>query len=203
MKMVEDGTALCVPGNHDMKLMKKLKGRDVQLTHGLADSVEQLDKETPEFKQTVIKFLDDLVSHYVFDEGNLVVAHAGMREEMQGRGSGKVRDFALYGETTGETDEYGLPVRYNWAAEYRGKALVVYGHTPVAQPEWLSRTINIDTGCVFGGKLTALRYPEKELVSVPAKNTYAEYRKAFLPAETQAPVLSAQQQHDDLLDLAD
>ena len=87
---------------------------------------------------------------------------------MQGRGSGKVRDFALYGETTGETDEFGLPVRYNWAAEYRGTAMVVYGHTPVPEPEWLNRTINIDTGCVFGGKLTALRYPEKEFVSVPA-----------------------------------
>ena len=75
---------------------------------------------------------------------------------MQGRGSGKVRDFALYGETTGETDEFGLPVRYNWAAEYRGPAMVVYGHTPVPEPEWLNRTVNIDTGCVFGGKLTAL-----------------------------------------------
>src|SRR5207244_7445117 len=114
MKMVEEGTAFCVPGNHDMKLMRKLKGRDVQLTHGLADSIEQIERETPEFKQSVIKFLDDLVSHYVFDDGKLVVAHAGMKEEMQGRGSGKVRDFALYGETTGETDEYGLAVRYNW-----------------------------------------------------------------------------------------
>ena len=92
-----------------------------------------------------------------------------MKETMQGRGSGKVREFALYGETTGETDEFGLPVRYNWAAEYRGKAMVVYGHTPVPEPEWLNRTINIDTGCVFGGKLTALRYPERELVSVPAE----------------------------------
>jgi len=178
--MVEEGTAFCVPGNHDMKLMRKLKGRDVQLTHGLADSVAQLDKETPEFKQAVIKFLDDLVSHYVFDDGKLVVAHAGMREEMQGRGSGKVRDFALYGETTGETDEYGLPVRYNWAAEYRGKAMVVYGHTPVAEPEWLNRTINIDTGCVFGGKLTALRYPERELMSVSALRTYYEVGQAVL-----------------------
>jgi protein phosphatase len=129
MGMVDEGTAFCVPGNHDMKLMRKLKGRDVQLTHGLADSITQLDKEPPEFKQQVVKFLDDLVSHYVFDDGKLVVAHAGMKEEMQGRGSGKVRDFALYGETTGETDEYSLPVRYNWAAEYRGKAMVVYGHT--------------------------------------------------------------------------
>ena len=203
MRMVEGGAAFCVPGNHDMKLVRKLKGRDVQLTHGLADSVTQLDREPPEFKQAVMKFLDDLVSHYVFDDGKLVVAHAGMKEEMQGRGSGKVRDFALYGETTGETDEYGLPVRYNWAAEYRGKAMVVYGHTPVAEPEWLNRTINIDTGCVFGGKLTALRYPERELVSVPALRIYYESAKPFLTLEAVAPALTAQQQLDDLLDIED
>jgi protein phosphatase len=203
MRMEKEGTAFCVPGNHDMKLMRKLKGRDVQLTHGLADSVKQLDEQPPEFKLEVIKFLDDLVSHYVLDDGNLVVAHAGMKEGMQGRGSGKVRDFALYGETTGETDEYGLPVRYNWAAEYRGKAMVVYGHTPVAEPEWLNRTINIDTGCVFGGKLTALRYPEREVVSVPALRTYYESAKPFLRLDTGAPVLTAQQQLDDLLDIED
>jgi protein phosphatase len=203
MRMVDEGTALCVPGNHDMKLMRKLRGRDVQMTHGLADSVQQLDKESSEFKQAVIKFLDDLVSHYVFDAGKLVVAHAGMKEEMQGRGSGKVRDFALYGETTGETDDYGLPVRYNWAAEYRGTAMVVYGHTPIAEPEWLNRTINIDSGCVFGGKLTALRYPERELVSVPALHTYYESVKPFLAEEASAPALTAQQQLDDLLDIED
>src|SRR5262249_28520629 len=124
-------------------------------------------------------------------------------EEMQGRGSRKVRDFALYGETTGETDEFGLPVRYNWAAEYRGQAIVVYGHTPVPEPEWLNRTINIDTGCVFGGKLTALRYPELELVALPAAQTYAQPARPFLAPEGQAPGLTAQQQVDDVLDMAD
>ena len=114
------------------------------------------------------EFIDAQISHYVLDDGKLVVAHAGMKEEMQGRGSGKVREFALYGETTGETDEFGLPVRCNWAAEYRGRATVVYGHTPVPFPEWLNRTTNIDTGCVFGGSLTALRWPEREFVSAPA-----------------------------------
>ena len=203
MNMTEAGTALCVPGNHDIKLMRKLRGRDVQITHGLADSLEQLEKEPPEFRARVSDFLDELVSHYVLDDARLVVAHAGMKEEMQGRGSGKVRDFALYGETTGETDEFGLPVRYNWAAEYRGKAMVVYGHTPVPQPEWLNRTINIDTGCVFGGSLTALRYPEKELVSVVARETYAQpVRPLMLPADS-APLLTSQQTHDDLLDIDD
>jgi protein phosphatase len=203
MNAVAGGTTLCVPGNHDMKLMRKLRGRDVQITHGLAESLAQLSNEPEDFRKRVAEFIDDLVSHYVLDDGKLVVAHAGMKETMQGRGSGAVREFALFGETTGETDEFGLPVRYNWAAEYRGSAAVVYGHTPVPEPEWLNRTINIDTGCVFGGKLTALRYPEKELVAVPAKQTYAEPRKPFLAPEEQAPALSAQQQHDDLLDLAD
>src|SRR5499433_1213172 len=204
MKMVDEGTAFCVPGNHDMKLMRKLKGRDVQLTHGLADSIAQLDGESPEFKKQVVTFLDDLVSHYLFDDGKLVVAHAGMKEEMQGRGSGKVRDFALYGETTGETDEFGLPVRGNWAAEYRGKAMVVYGHTPVADPEWLNRTINIDTGCVFGGKLTALRYPEKELVTVSAQRVYYEPARPLRPHDATAyAALTAQKRVDDALDIED
>ena len=203
MNAVASGAALCVPGNHDAKLMRKLRGREVQITHGLAESLAQLANEPEDFRKLVAEFIDDLVSHYVLDDGKLVVAHAGMKESMQGRGSGAVREFALFGETTGETDEFGLPVRYNWAAEYRGTATVVYGHTPVPEPEWLNRTINVDTGCVFGGKLTALRYPEKELISVPAKKNYAESRKPFLPPEDQAPALSAQQHNDDLLDLAD
>ncbi|MEZ5399343.1 MAG: polynucleotide kinase-phosphatase [Bryobacteraceae bacterium] len=202
MNMVEADAALCVPGNHDSKLVRKLKGRDVQVTHGLAESLAQIEGEPPEFRDSVARFLDGLVSHYVFDGGNLVVAHAGMKEEMQGRGSGKVRDFALYGETTGETDEYGLPVRHNWAADYRGRAIVVYGHTPIREPEWLNRTINIDTGCVFGGSLTALRYPERELVSVPARHTYYEPSKPFLDHPAPA-AMSQQQEHDDVLDLAD
>jgi len=203
MSMIEAGTALCVPGNHDIKLMRKLRGKDVQITHGLADSLEQLDKESPEFRAGVSEFLDGLISHYVVDDGRLVVAHAGMKEEMQGRGSGKVRDFALYGETTGETDEFGLPVRYNWAAEYRGKATVVYGHTPVPQADWLNRTINIDTGCVFGGSLTALRYPEKELVSVAARATYAQPVRPLVEVAEPALSLTSQQVHDDLLDIDD
>lgn len=201
--MVEAGSAYCVPGNHDMKLVRKLRGRDVQITHGLDRTLAELEALSEPERIEIRDFLDGLVSHYVFDDGNLVLAHAGMKEEMQGRGSGKVRDFALYGETTGETDEFGLPVRWNWASEYRGKAIVVYGHTPVPDAEWLNRTINIDTGCVFGGRLTALRYPEKELVSVPARATYSEPAKPFLAEAEQPPALTAQQKADELLDIED
>ncbi len=202
MSMHQAGTALCIPGNHDIRLRRKLLGRDAQITHGLADSLEQLERESPAFRAQVCGFIDGLISHYVLDDGKLVVAHAGMKEEMQGRASGKVREFALFGESTGETDEFGLPVRYNWAAEYRGKAMVVYGHTPVPQPDWLNHTINIDTGCVFGGSLTALRYPQKELVSVSARATYAQPVRPQV-ALTVTPPLTSQQLHDDLLAIDD
>ncbi|MCC6952667.1 MAG: polynucleotide kinase-phosphatase [Deltaproteobacteria bacterium] len=197
-----DGVGLCVPGNHDVKLVRKLFGKDVRLTHGLGATVEQLEPETQEFKDAVRDYLDKLVSHYVFDDGKLVVAHAGMKEEYQGRGSGKVREFALYGETTGETDEFGLPIRYNWALEYRGQALVVYGHTPVVDPEWLNRTINVDTGCVFGGKLTALRYPERELVSVAAHKVHSEPIRPIGSGYGSA-TRTLQQENDDALYLED
>jgi protein phosphatase len=187
MSMAAAGDAICLPGNHDTKLVRKLKGRDVQITHGLGETLEQLESQADEFREQVREFLDKLVSHVVLDEGKLVVAHAGMKQAYQGRSSGRVRDFALFGETTGETDQFGLPVRLRWASEYRGPATVVYGHTPVAEPEWLNNTINIDTGCVFGGRLTALRWPERELVSVAASRTYYEPAKPFLAPDEAAP----------------
>jgi protein phosphatase len=204
--MVHHGSALCVPGNHDVKLLRKLNGKNVQITHGLAETLDEIDAlgdSRPIFVEELIPFLDGLVSHYLLDDGKLVVAHAGMKAELQGRGSGRVRDFALYGETTGETDEFGLPVRHDWASEYRGQAMVVYGHTPVPEAQWLNKTVNVDTGCVFGGKLTALRYPEREFVAVAASKTYCDPSRPFLPGEQQAPSLSTQQTHDQVLDAED
>jgi protein phosphatase len=199
MAMVDAGSALCVPGNHEDRLVRALKGRKVQVTHGLGETLAQLGAEPETFRQRVLAFLDGLVSHYVLDGGRLVVAHAGMREEMQGRASAAVRAFALYGETTGETDEFGLPVRFPWASEYRGSAIVVYGHTPTPEPVWTNDTICIDTGCVFGGALTALRYPEKELVSVPAERTYYE---PIRPLRTLS-VSTSTDDGEDLLDVQD
>ncbi|MFF8839236.1 polynucleotide kinase-phosphatase [Streptomyces sp. NPDC015130] len=184
MGMVAAGDALCVPGNHENKLGRWLKGRKVQQTHGLAETIEQLEGESEEFRAEVAEFIDGLVSHYVLDGGDLVVCHAGLPEKYHGRTSGRVRSHALYGDTTGETDEFGLPVRYPWAEDYRGRAAVVYGHTPVPNTSWINNTICLDTGAVFGGKMTALRWPERELVDVPAERVWYEPAR---PLTTEAP----------------
>jgi len=190
MAMVAAGDALCVPGNHESKLLRALRARsgrhsNVQVSHGLAESLAQLESADPAFRSEVETFLDGLISHYVLDGGRLVVAHAGLIEQYHGRASKRVRAFCLYGQTTGETDEYGLPVRYPWAQEYRGRAMVLYGHTPVPAPEWVNNTLCLDTGCVFGGRLTALRYPEREIVSVPAARVYYQPARPFPPAARQ------------------
>jgi protein phosphatase len=197
MGMVKAGAALCVAGNHEAKLAKALAGRNVRLNHGLPETMEQLAGEPEAFRAEVARFVDALISHYVLDGGRLVVAHAGLIERYQGRASGRVREFCLYGQTTGETDDYGLPIRYPWAQEYRGRAMVAYGHTPVPRAEWLNNTLCLDTGCVFGGRLTALNYPERSLVHVPAARVY------YTPARPFPGVCEPGRREPDVLDIGD
>lgn len=180
MDMVDQDVALCVSGNHDDKLYRKLMGRNVQVRHGLELTMAQLEKYDRAFHDRVRQFLGHLPHHIILDDGRLVIAHAGLEERLHGRHSKSVRDLCLYGPTTGELDAHGLPVRLDWAADYSGVAVVVYGHTPVQEPIWKNNTINIDTGCVFGGKLTALTYPDHILTTVEAFDTYAESVRPFL-----------------------
>lgn len=172
LSMAACGLAFCVPGNHDVKFVRWSKGANLKVANGLAETIAQMHEETPGLREAARAFFEGLPSHLWLDEGRLAVSHAGLREDMIGHDSGDVRAFCLYGDTTGESDEFGLPVRRDWALHYRGGVHVVYGHTPVVEAEWFNRTICIDTGCVFGGKLTALRWPENVLVSVPARDVY-------------------------------
>lgn len=179
MNMVESKDALCVLGNHDEKLLRYLRG-ETKPGMELSASLMQLRTESDDFRKRIVQFLESIPTQIPLDEGKLIVAHAGIKESLQGVESAEARDFALNGQLTGKIDEQGNPVRYNWAADYRGKPYVVYGHSPVREPAWLNRTIGIDTGCVYGGKLTALRYPEMALVSVPAASVYYKRKKPIV-----------------------
>jgi protein phosphatase len=177
MAIVDRRQGFGVLGNHDWKLWRWLQGNPVALTHGLATTVEQMRHEAASFHELVARLIDSLAIYVWLDSGALAVAHAGIQEHMIGHMSGKIRRHCLHGDTDGEIDEDGLPIRYNWAAYYRGQAAIVYGHVPVVDAHWLNNTICIDTACVFGGKLTALRWPERELVSVTAARAYALPRR--------------------------
>jgi len=162
------------PGNHCNKFYRYAKGNKVHLTHGIETTVAELDMFTQnsrvKFLKRYIRFYEALPLYHTLDDGKLIIAHAGIRENLIGSTRiNELRSFVLYGDVTGELLPNGRPLRRDWASNYEGDAFIVYGHTPVEDARFIHNTVNIDTGCVFGGKLTALRYPEKEIVSVPSK----------------------------------
>jgi protein phosphatase len=179
MAMVEAGTAFCIPGNHDDKFLRWLDGRAVTINHGLDTTIRQMEAESGDFRLRVQAFLDSLPIYLQLDGGGLVIAHAGIRASMIGRDGKAIRSFCLYGDTDGKTDAHGLALRYHWALQHAGVPNVVYGHTPVDSADWVNGTLCIDTGCVFGGALTALRWPEREIVTIPAKSEWAKRLRPF------------------------
>lgn len=175
--------ALYSPGNHCNKLYRYFLGRKVQIKHGLETTVEELDSLTPKeyqhYQNSFIKLFETSPLYQVLDKGNLVVCHAGIREDMIGKTSNNVKTFVLYGDINGEVLPNGMPVRKDWAKEYKGKALILYGHTPIKEPRSLNNTINIDTGAVFGGKLTAFTYPERTFTQVQSSMPLIEEKFSY------------------------
>lgn len=164
------------PGNHCNKLYRFMKGNQVQLAHGLeitiADWQSMPKKEQQNFRERYIRFYEELPQYLVLRD-DLIVAHAGLKQEMIGVPvNRKIAVFTLYGDITGKFHADGRPVRRDWAKSYKGGPWIVYGHTPTEEPYLINKTANIDTGCVFGGSLTAFRFPEKELVAVPSSQPY-------------------------------
>jgi protein phosphatase len=186
-RMVARGAALLVQGNHDNKLLRWLLGHRVQVRHGLATTIAQLEalsqEEQAALRPRLIALLQNAPGYLMLDAGRLVVTHAGIRDEMIGHWSRAIQAFCLYGEVAGTHPETGLPIRLDWAAsraeEHASNGpLIVYGHNVVQEAREVRRTLDIDTGCVFGGRLTALRYPEMEVVQIPAARDYYHVERA-------------------------
>ena len=167
------------PGNHCNKFYRYAKGSNVQITHGLETTVKELDllatNERDQFLKRYVHFYNKLPLYHVLDDGKLIVVHAGIRKDMIGvKFTEKIRVFTQYGDITGKKHPDGKPVRRDWAKQYKEEVFIVYGHTPVHDARFINQTVNIDTGCVFGGKLTAIRYPEMEVISVPSTMPYVK-----------------------------
>lgn len=167
-----------VPGNHCNKLYRYFLGNNVQQKHGLETTVAELkalDKKTQAKISKQFMFLYKNAPLYLeIPEVQTIIAHAGIKESFIGRTDKKVESFVLYGDTTGGFYADGRPIRRDWAQDYHGERWIVYGHTPVNEPRQVNKTINIDTGCVFGNALTAFRLPEERTLSVTSEQPFVE-----------------------------
>jgi len=198
--MILARTALAVQGNHELKVYRHFKAAKPEPRPSILQTLREIEQEDPgtqrETIRELVEFIEGLPHHLVLDGGRLVAAHAGLREDLQGRDSALVRNQALFGDAHARFDEESDATRMEWVHQYRGRALVVYGHTPVTESAILNRTINIDTGCVFGGRLTALRYPEMATHFVEAQKAYAVQRRSATEWHSQdrpnkkSPILS-------------
>lgn len=181
-RLVTEKLAYYTPGNHCNKLYRFFLGNRVQISHGLETTVEEYKrlnkKEQKKIKQMFIELYESAPLYLVLDHGNLIIAHAGIKESFIGKSDKQVKTFVLYGDITGEKHPDGSPVRLDWAKHYLGKPIIVYGHTPVLEVRVVNNTYNIDTGAVFGGKLSALRYPELEIVQVPSTMPFVKEKFA-------------------------
>ncbi|WP_168734634.1 metallophosphoesterase [Deinococcus sp. KSM4-11] len=170
MDAVQRGTALCVRGNHDERLARALQGEAVETSKSLLVSLDQLSAVSEAERDAMRRFLASLPARLELDGGRLLVVHAG---ELKSDDPDEREQFNVWGRRSGRSRADGADGPVDWVTDYTGPALVVYGHTSVLEPDWRGRTVNLDTGCVFGGTLTAMRYPELTLVSVPARQAYA------------------------------
>ncbi|WP_332689145.1 bis(5'-nucleosyl)-tetraphosphatase PrpE [Halalkalibacter lacteus] len=174
--LIEEDLAYYCPGNHCDKLYRYFLGRNVQITHGLETTVEELTSlsknEYKSIRNQFMSLVDRSPLYHVLDDKKLVIAHAGIRPDLIGITNKRVKSFVLYGDITGETNPDGTPVRLDWAKKHEGSVWIIYGHTPVKKPRFVNHSVNIDTGCVFGGALTALQYPEMNTVQVPSSQPY-------------------------------
>ncbi|MFC0469528.1 bis(5'-nucleosyl)-tetraphosphatase PrpE [Halalkalibacter kiskunsagensis] len=176
--LVEENLAYYCPGNHCDKLYRYFLGRNVQITHGLETTVKELNSlpkiEYEQVRDQFMSLVDSSPLYHVLDNKKIIIAHAGIRSDLIGKTNKRVKSFVLYGDITGETNPDGTPVRLDWAKKHEGCDWIIYGHTPVKKPRFVNRSVNIDTGCVFGGALTALQYPEMNTIQVPSSQPYVE-----------------------------
>lgn len=168
MDAVKSGRARSVRGNHEEKILQKLiKGTTAK--EEVVLTLDAIRAEGPEFVRQVIDFIDGL-PYVLLCRNDILVVHGGLKEELQDLDSkdrklrGRIKTMAIYGDITGRKLEDGRPERLDWAAGYRGRTTVIYGHTIVDKVEWRNNTVNIDTGCFRTGVLTAVRMPEREFV---------------------------------------
>ncbi len=178
IELFNEGKFIEVQSNHMDKFVRWLKGSNVKISYGMQKTVDEflnLPKTIQEqYRKKIIEYYSS-APLYVIVNKETVIAHAGIKDDMIGKTGKKVKSFVLYGQTTGRYTPEGFPERLDWTKERKLKAnspKIVYGHVVFQKPYINNKCYGIDTGCVFGNKLTAYIPQIDTFEFVKAKKTY-------------------------------
>jgi diadenosine tetraphosphatase ApaH/serine/threonine PP2A family protein phosphatase len=166
-RFIEDSRFSSVIGNHDRKLRQYLRGEPTRLTKEQKATLHEINSHRERYSSflSLLPFTIDLRTH--------LVVHAGLRpgvplpEQM----TSDLTEIRTMGANPSR--RRGVP----WYEVYRGRKIVLFGHWPAKQPRLAARAIGLDTGCVYGRRLTAYIIEADEFVSVPARQAYNSPKK--------------------------
>ena len=164
-------------GNHELRLLRyKHNGRKSQLKEYDRSTLEQLTRSDWDY-------LEKLPEHRFGPDKNTVFVHGGFlpSEPWQNQNIDTITTIQVIDRSGNPAKRSDAPDGSPWAEKWHGKPFVIYGHTP--RPKVLSRpgSIGIDTGCVYGGHLTAYIVESQKLLQVPARKAYAYSKRLPSP----------------------
>jgi diadenosine tetraphosphatase ApaH/serine/threonine PP2A family protein phosphatase len=155
-----------VTGNHDLALRRHWRNEPVSLTEQQESAALELDEERARYSQ----YLDSLP--LMIDLGAHLVVHAGLRPgvALEEQSIEDLTELRTLGPDPKSRE--GVP----WYEEYEGEKTVLFGHWPAREPRRSRRAIGLDTGCVYGHRLTAYIIETAELITVESRRVYDEPR---------------------------
>ena len=161
-RFMTDPQFTAVLGNHDLALRRRWNGEKFKLKPSQKPTHKDLKKE----KDRYLPLLNQLP--FSIDLGTHLVVHAGLRPgiEFCSQTTEDMTELRTLGED--RASRKGTA----WYDVYDGEKIVLFGHWPATEPRRGKKAIGLDTGCVYGGQLTAYIVETRELTSVPARQVY-------------------------------
>lgn len=174
---VSDARFSSVLGNHDYAILQHWRGAEPKLTAAQVKTCTELEPR----RETYYRYLDSLP--LMIDLGSHVVVHAGVRPDvpLDKQADEDLLELRTLGNSQ-RNSRKGKP----WYEEYDGTKIVLFGHWPAPTPRVGPRAIGLDTGCVYGNRLTAYRVETGAVVSVPARFAYRSSGGRFARQSTEA-----------------
>jgi serine/threonine protein phosphatase 1 len=157
-RLVNPQEVICLKGNHEAMFLNFLQGRDLELflfNGGLSTLRDYWGEDWDHLEQLVLppehrKFFEELRLYY--ETPDYLFVHGGLKPGVPPAKQDEEDLLWIRGDFIASMEDFGKKV--------------IFGHTPFQQPLVMPNKIGIDTGAAYGNRLTCLKLPREEFISV-------------------------------------